>query len=74
MLVSPTWKQEDQAKWLDKYTFNIYNKPDPNSWNPIPVNYANQNNVFVDGFENLGDPSRKRYKELEVYYELNLIA
>ncbi|CAD8202788.1 unnamed protein product [Paramecium pentaurelia] len=67
MLTNPTWKQDDKSKWMDNNTFNIYNKKrfDPSSWEQLPINYKNQSNVFIEGFEVLGDPSRKRYKEQE---------
>ncbi|CAD8114764.1 unnamed protein product [Paramecium primaurelia] len=52
---------------MDKDTFNIYNKKryDPASWDQFPLDYQNQSKVFVEGFEVLGDPTRKRLKEQE---------
>ncbi|CAD8211828.1 unnamed protein product [Paramecium pentaurelia] len=67
MLTNPTWKQYDKSKWMDKDTFNIYNKKryDPASWDQFPLDYQNQSKVFVEGFEVLGDPTRKRLKDQE---------
>ncbi|CAD8128107.1 unnamed protein product [Paramecium sonneborni] len=67
MLTNPSWKQNDKFKWMDNNTFNIYNKKnfDPSSWDQFPLSYKNQSNVYVEGFEVLGDPQRKRYKEQE---------
>ncbi|CAD8064075.1 unnamed protein product [Paramecium primaurelia] len=70
MLNYPSWKDDEKSKWLDNKTFNIYPclYEGPKSyfpWKQHPINLNNQNNQYIEGYEIVGDLSRKREKNQE---------
>ncbi|CAD8091047.1 unnamed protein product [Paramecium sonneborni] len=66
----PSWKNDEKSKWLNSKTFNIYpclydGTRSYFPWKQHPINLNNQNNQYVEGYEIVGDLSRKREKNQE---------
>lgn len=70
MLYLPDWKEVQKEKWMDNKTFDVYPCKYEGArchppWTQHPINYNNQNNQYIDGFEVTGNLSRKRDKGQE---------